>query len=208
MPPLWTHRTPPLKMEAQLKSLPASKLRRRLIAAVIEHHGRPHPKASIAVNRRHVRTGHTIVLEVFVVCANSHCLYALRNQLAYRVIRHRARNGRPQAETIRQIRSHVKLAATHMDTAFCVALRNGTMPGSSLCTSAPSERKSNSALSNIFNPRFANLAPPILWRATAPTGREQTASRRSSRLVPSIHYRGRTSQLCHRSRSTLLRACD
>src|SRR5580692_9797197 len=41
----------------------------------------------------------------------------------------------------------------------CDALRNGTMPGSSRCTSAPSERKSRSPSLRIFKPLMAYSSP-------------------------------------------------
>src|SRR5204863_8923254 len=40
----------------------------------------------------------------------------------------------------------------------CVALRNGTMPGSNRCTSAPSDTKSSAPFLGIFKPVFISFS--------------------------------------------------
>ena len=93
-------------------------LRRGLVAAIVEHHRRAHAQAAIAVYRRHVRTVHAVVLEVLVERLHAHGAYALRNQRADRIIHHRARHARVEAETIGQVRGAIEFAAAHVDLAF------------------------------------------------------------------------------------------
>ena len=92
-------------------------LRRGLVAAVVED-GRPaHAEAAIAVDGRHVRPAHAVVLEHLVERRDAHRPDAAGDELADRVLDHGRRNAGAQAEAVGQVGCRVELAAAHVNLA-------------------------------------------------------------------------------------------
>src|SRR5207253_1867966 len=58
------------------------KPRRSLVASVVEHHGRTHTLAAVAVDGGHVRSADAVVLETFVERPYTHRLYTLGDEVA------------------------------------------------------------------------------------------------------------------------------
>ena len=72
----------------------------------------------VAEHCGHVWPMHAVMLEVLVDGLHAHCPHALGNQIAHRIIHHRRNNRGPHPEAIRQVRSHVELAAAHVNLAL------------------------------------------------------------------------------------------
>src|ERR1039457_4625192 len=88
------------------------------VRPVVEHHGRAYAVAAVAVNGRHVRARHAVVLESLVERLHAHGLHALRDQVADGVIDHGGGDSRGHAETIRQIGGDVVLPAADVNLAL------------------------------------------------------------------------------------------
>src|SRR6266702_363412 len=89
-------------------------LRRGLVRAVIEHNRRANSKALIAIHRRHIRPAYAVMLELLVERLHAHRQNPLRDQIANRILHHRARDSGAQLKAVRQVRRNVELAAAYM----------------------------------------------------------------------------------------------
>ena len=92
--------------------------RRSLVASVVEHHGRTHTLAAVAVDGGHVGAAHPVVLEAPVEGSHAHGPHPLRDQLPDRIVDHGARDARLEAEAVRQVGGGVELAPAHVDRAL------------------------------------------------------------------------------------------
>ena len=88
------------------------------VAAVVEHHGRAHALAAVAIDSGHVGAVNAIMLEVLVEGLDPHGPHAFGDQVADGIIHHRRGDAGLQAEAVRQVGRHVKLAAADMDLAL------------------------------------------------------------------------------------------
>ena len=71
MPPVWNQRTPAPKIAAQSKS-PGLSCAAASLAAVVEDDRAAHAVAAVAVDGRHVRAAHAVVLEHLVERRHAH----------------------------------------------------------------------------------------------------------------------------------------
>ena len=92
-------------------------LRRGFVRAVVKHDRRADTLPAIAVNRRHVRTVHAVVLECFVKGLDAHRFHALGDQIADGIVDHRGRDACLHAEAVGQVGGAVELAAADVDRA-------------------------------------------------------------------------------------------
>ena len=116
MPPLWNQRTPAPKIFVPVE-VARLELRRGFVAAVVEDDRPAHAEAAIAVDGRHVRPAHAVVLEHLVERRDAHRPDAAGDELADRVLDHGCRNAGSQAEAVGQVGCRVELAAAHVNLA-------------------------------------------------------------------------------------------
>ena len=90
-------------------------LRRCLVRPIVEHYGRAHTLAAIAVDRGHIGAVDAVVLEELVEWLHAHRFDALGDQIADGIIHHCRGDARLQAKTIGQIRGAVELAAADVN---------------------------------------------------------------------------------------------
>ena len=88
------------------------------VAAVVKHHGRADTLAAIGIDRGQIRAADAVVFEIFIKRLDPHGPHALGNQVANRVIHHRAGDAGVQAEAVGEIGRHVEFAAADMDVAM------------------------------------------------------------------------------------------
>src|ERR1017187_1390631 len=77
-------------------------LRGGFIASVVEDHWRAHAKSTVAVYRRHIRTGDAVVFEVLVKRLYAHGSNPLGNQVTDGIVGHCRSDSRLQSETVRE----------------------------------------------------------------------------------------------------------
>src|SRR5947207_5605259 len=92
--------------------------RRSLVASVVEHHGRTHTLAAVAVDGGHVRSADAVVLETFVERPYTHRLYTLGDEVANRIANHCARDAGLETEAVGQVGGDVEFAAADVNLAF------------------------------------------------------------------------------------------
>ena len=117
MPPLWNQRTPPAEDRFPIE---VARLEQRagFVGAVVEHHGRAHAVAAVAVDGGHVGAGHAVVLEALVERLDAHGPHALGDQVADGIIHHGGGDAGLHAEAVRQVGGAVELAAADVDLAL------------------------------------------------------------------------------------------
>ena len=90
-------------------------LRRRFVAAVVEHDRRADALAAVAIDSSHVRAVDAVVLEVFVEGFNAHGADALGDEVADGVVRHGRSDAGLQAEAVGEVGRDVEFAAADVD---------------------------------------------------------------------------------------------
>lgn len=93
-------------------AIPAGEARSSFVAAGVEDHGRPNAEALVAVDRRHVGARHAVVDKVLIDGANTDGADAFGYEVADGIVNHRGDDCGVHAEAVREVRSHVELAAT------------------------------------------------------------------------------------------------
>src|SRR5205823_1478354 len=88
-----------------------------LVGAIVEHNRRPHAETAVAVDRGNVRTGDTVVGEMFVERLDAHRPHPLCHEVADRIVDHCSGNAGLQVETVGEVGGDVELAATDVDRA-------------------------------------------------------------------------------------------
>ena len=92
------------------------------VAAVVEHDRCPDTQSAIAVNSRHIGTGHAIVFELFVKRLNPHGTNTFGNQVANGIVDHGRGDTGFHAKTVCQVGGHIEFAPTDMNLTFmCLA---------------------------------------------------------------------------------------
>ena len=88
-----------------------------LVAAVVEDHRGPDPLAAVAVDCRHVRAAHPVVLEAPVEGLDAHRTNAFGDQVADRVVHHRGRDPGVEPEAVGQVGGDVEFTAARVNVA-------------------------------------------------------------------------------------------